>query len=74
MCNGLLEGHKGLLTEILLKIKEAENLDWETVLSWALFAKNALHSVCGLSPYQLVFGKSPRLPSVIIDLLHAKVR
>ena len=55
-CSGLLERHNGVLTEILFKIKKAEfNLDWETALSWALFAKNALHSVHGFSPYQLVF-------------------
>ena len=28
-CNGLLERHSGVLTEILLNIKEAENLNWE---------------------------------------------
>ena len=67
-CNGLLERHNSVLTEILLKIKGAENLDWETALSWALFGKNALHSVHGFSPYQLVFGKNPQLPSVITDL------
>ena len=67
-CNGLLEQHNSILTEKMLKIKEAENLDWETALSLALFAKNALHSVHGFSPYQLVSGKNPQSPSVITDL------
>ena len=52
----------------MFKIKKAENLDWETALSWALFAKNALHSVHGFSPYQMVFGKNRQLPSVITSL------
>ena len=33
-----------------------------------MFAKNALHSVHGFSPYQLVCGKNPQLPSFITDL------
>ena len=52
-CNGLLEQHNSLSTQILLKIKikKTENLDWETALSWALFTKNASHIVDGFSPY-----------------------
>ena len=41
----LFERHNSASTKILLKTKEAENLDWENALSWALLVKNALHSV-----------------------------
>jgi hypothetical protein len=30
-------------------------------------AKNTLHNVHGFSPYQLVFGRNPHLPSVLTD-------
>ena len=36
-------------------------------LSWAVHAKNTLHMVEGFSPYQLVFGRNPKLPSVLND-------
>jgi len=65
--NGLLERHNQTLTEILLKIKHDKQLDWETAISWALMAKNSLQNVHGYSPYQLVFGRNPNLPSTLID-------
>jgi len=65
--NGLLERHNQTLTEILLKVKDENKIDWETALNWALMAKNALHSVHGYSPYQLVFGQNPNLPGVLTD-------
>ena len=40
--NGLLEVHNGVLTVIFLKIKEAENLDWETALSWRFVCKESI--------------------------------
>ena len=66
--NGLLERHNQTLTEILLKIKDDHNLDWETALNWALMAKNSLHNVHGYSPYQLFFGRNPNIPSILSDL------
>lgn len=65
--NGLLERHNQTLTEILLKVKRDNNCDWKTALDWALMAKNSLHNVHGYSPYQLVFGQNPNLPSVLTD-------
>ena len=69
--NGLLERHNFTLTEILVKTKEENKLDWETALGWALAAKNSLHNVHGYSPYQLVYGRNPNIPSVLTDKLPA---
>ena len=38
----------------------------ETALAWALSAKNSLQSFYGFSPNQLVFGRNPNLPSVLV--------
>ena len=65
--SGLCEHHNAILTEILLKIKEDSACDLNTALSWAIMAKNCLHSVNGFSPYQLVYGRNPNLPSVLTD-------
>ena len=65
--NWLCERHNAMLTEILLKIKEESACDLNTPLSWAIMAKNCLHNVNGFSPYQLVYGRNPILPSVLTD-------
>ena len=49
--NGTVERHNQTLTNILKKVKADRNCDWETALSWALFAKNSLSNVSGYSPY-----------------------
>ena len=38
-----------------------------TALAWAVHAKNNLQMVEGYSPYQLVFGRNPQLPSICTD-------
>ena len=65
--NGLLERHNQTLTEILLKVKRDNGYDWRMALDWALMAKNSMHNVHGYSPYQLVFGQNPNLPSVLTN-------
>ena len=40
------------------------NMSASVALTWALMAKNTLQNVSGFSPFQIVFGKSPTLPSV----------
>ncbi|CAG2196696.1 unnamed protein product [Mytilus edulis] len=69
--NGLLERHNQTLTDTLLKLKADNNCDWDIALSWALMAKNALDNEHGYSPYQLVYGRNPNLPSVLTDKLPA---
>ena len=41
------------------------------ILSWCLNAKNSLANVHRFSPFQLVLGQNPKLPSTIIDKLPA---
>ena len=65
--NGLLERHNQTLTEILLKLKSDYALDWETALNWAIMAKNSLQNVHGYSPYQIVFGRNPNIPTTLTD-------
>ena len=43
---------------------EDPSLSAEVALTWALVAKNTLQNVSGFSPFQIVFGKDPQLPSV----------
>ena len=40
-------------------------MDIHTKLAWACSAKNSLQMVYGYSPYQLVFGKNPKLPNIL---------
>lgn len=65
--NGLLERHNHTLTDILLKVKKENECSWPMALDWTLMAKNSLHNVHGYSPYQLVFGQNPNMPSVLTD-------
>ena len=53
-------------SEIVLKVRHNHQLDWTTALSWALMAKNSIQNVQGYGPFQLVFGRNPNLPSVMI--------
>ena len=43
----------------------------KVALSWGVCAKNSLSNINGYSPYQLVFGNNPRLPSILHDKLPA---
>ena len=63
----LLNHHNAILTEIIKKVKEANVISWETATSWAVNAKNCLANVQGFSPYQIVYGRNPNLPSNIIN-------
>ncbi|VDI55042.1 integrin-linked kinase-associated serine/threonine phosphatase 2C [Mytilus galloprovincialis] len=65
--NGIVERHNATLTETVNKIRESSNLSWETAISWAVNAKNSLVNVYGYSPYQIVFGRNPNLPSTLVN-------
>ncbi len=65
--NGLVERHNQTLTTILQKTKDDQGCDWDTALAWALAAKNSLCNVHGFSAYQLVYGRNPNLPSILVD-------
>ena len=62
--NGVGERHNQTLTNILLELREDDPIkSWES-LQHALFAKNCLHNIHSISPYQLVYGRNPRLPNI----------
>ena len=63
--NGIVERHHDLLSRNVTKIME-DNPDCslDTALAWAVHAKNCLSNVNGFSPYQLVFGYNPNIPSL----------
>ena len=65
--NGVVERHNGILGEMVTKTMCDSKYPFETVLGWAVSAKNTLGSVHGYSPNQLVFGRNPNLPSILID-------
>ena len=57
---------------MVLKIMaDQPNCSLQVALSWAVNSKNCLQMVSGYSPYQLVFGRNPRLPNVMDDSLPA---
>ena len=69
--NGLCEKHNGIVGEVMSKIIEDTNCSPEIALCWTIMAKNSLSNVYGFSPYQLVFGKTPKLPNVFDNQLPA---
>ena len=66
--NGICERNHCVVDNCVIKILEEEpNIKLETALAWAVNAKNALQNHDGFSPYQLVYGQNPNLPSVAVD-------
>ncbi|CAC5404047.1 unnamed protein product [Mytilus coruscus] len=65
--NGVVERHNATLTETINKMRESSNLSWEMAVSWAVHAKNSLLNMYGYSPYQIVFGRNPNMPSSIVN-------
>ena len=66
--NGLCERNHAVIDKIIQKlICEKPELKLSTALSWAIHAKNNLMMVGGYSPYQLVYGRNPNIPSVLVN-------
>ena len=65
--NRLCERHNAVLADMLDKILEERECDFQTALCWAIHAKNSLANVHGFSPYQLAIGLTPRMPNVLSD-------
>ena len=53
-------------------MKEDTVCDYETALSWALYAKTTLINNNGFSPSQLVFGRNTNLPNLNDNKLPAQ--
>lgn len=70
--NGLCERNHCVIDENVSKLlKDNPQLSLDCALIWACNAKNSLAMVYGYSPYQLVFGRNPNLPSVLTAKLPA---
>ena len=66
--NGLCEKNHALADNILQSVmRDYPDMKIDAALAWACVAKNSLTNHFGFSPYQLVFGRNPRLPNVIND-------
>ena len=66
--NGLCERNHAVVDLMLEKIIAGDSeCKLENALAWAIHAKNCLEMSAGYSPYQLVFGRNPKLPSVLQD-------
>ena len=66
--NGICERNHAVVDNILFRIvADYPDMKIETALAWACSAKNALQQVYGFSPYQLVFGRNPKLPNILAD-------
>lgn len=67
--NGVVERNNQTLARSMDKIIEDTGCHADMALLWALNAKNSLQNVAGFSPFQLVLGMNPRLPSTLTDEL-----
>ena len=70
--NGLCEKNHATIDNILEALEQDyPKIPLETLLLWACVAKNSMLMVQGFSPYQIVFGRNPKLPNIITDPLPA---
>ena len=68
--NGTCEVNHKTVDNILEPLQhDHPKVPLETLLLWALVAKNSMLMVQGFSPYQIMFGKNPKLPNIITDPL-----
>ena len=66
--NGLCERNHAVIDSAVSKLlQDNKSLSLEVALVWAIHAKNCLHMNSGYSLYQLVFGRNPNLPNVLVD-------
>ena len=63
--NGLVERHNAVIGETMNNTLEDTKCSLKVSLAWTLHAKNNLSNAHGFSPYILVFGSNPKLPSVL---------
>ena len=63
--NGINERNHAVCDRMMDKMRSQDpSLSAQVALTWALVAKNSLENVSGFSPFQIVFGAAPSLPSV----------
>ena len=65
--NGTNERNHAIVDNMMAKMRMQDpDMSASVALTWALMAKNTLQNISGFSPFQIVFGKSPVLPSVYV--------
>ena len=68
---GKVERHGQWLHRVLQRVlddmRPATEQDWQDCLCHAQTAKNSLLTEAGISPYQLVFGRNPRIPTDLLQ-------
>ena len=70
--NGICERNHAAIDLCVEKmLEDDQTLSLEVALAWAVNAKNSISNYSGFSPYQLVLGQNPNLPSVLTDDLPA---
>lgn len=62
--NGIVERHNAVLNNTLNKTLE-EIEDFDMALAWAVQAKNSMYNYHGFSPFTLVFGMNPKIPTTL---------
>lgn len=66
--NGSLERSHHVLAEYLKQFVNKDQNDWDLYLEAAMFFYNtAYHEGTKISPYELIFGRKPRLPSTLLE-------
>ena len=65
--NGTIERHNLVIAEMIHKVISDTNCNFDVALAWAINAKNSLANIHGFTPYQLVMGQNPQLPSILND-------
>ena len=62
-CDGQVERQNHTLQEMLAAFVSEHKDGWDSCVSLAVYAYNtSCHESTGFSPYELVFGRSPRTP------------
>ena len=65
--NGVCERHNQTLAEMITRTMNDTNCNIDLAVAWCINAKNSLQNLHGYSPFQLVFGKNPPLPGLLLD-------
>ena len=65
--NGLVERHNQILGSMITKTRADTGCSLEMAVTWCVAAHNSLSNVHGFSPFQMVFGRNPTIPSLQTD-------
>ena len=66
--NGMVERHNAIIAGMLDKVLSDTPCNFDIALAWCVNAKNSMINVHGFTPFQLAFGKNPKLPSAFENL------